>query len=279
MKEQLEKDQIIHLSGTDNTRDLGGLQTSDHRIVRSKKLIRSDHLNRLTEKDCRILSEQYRVMTIVDLRRDSESARQPDQVPSGAKLVHDPLVPELKQAQTFAKINSVGKLMLESVHHMDDDVLTYDISSMQDVTSGLTIVIREYNQQGMTDEKSLPEFGEGNTIPKSLSIGFSRKQSDSIVTVTLRSDHQDSSQWNLILKAVPDAPQTLYLYEKIPYRLSSLSIDTFIPLVLYGSFWWDSDYKMCRFCGETELTEEEAKASGYFENSPHYYIIGAIFHK
>ena len=25
--------------------------------------------------------------------------------------------------------------------------------------------------------------------------------------------------------------------------------------------------------------EEEAKASGYFENSPHYYIIGAIFHK
>ena len=125
MKEQLEKDQIIHLSGTDNTRDLGGLQTSDHRIVRSKKLIRSDHLNRLTEKDCRILSEQYRVMTIVDLRRDSESARQPDQVPSGAKLVHDPLVPELKQAQTFAKINSVGKLMLDSVHHMDDDVLTY----------------------------------------------------------------------------------------------------------------------------------------------------------
>lgn len=161
----------------------------------------------------------------------------------------------------------------------NDEVLFYDISSLRDVASGLTIVIREYNQQGMTDEKSLPEFGEGNTIPKSLSIGFSRKQSDSIVTVTLRSDHQDSSQWKLILKPVPDASQTLYLYEKIPYRISSLSIDTFIPLALYGSFWWDSEYKMCRFCGETELSEEEAKSSSYFENSPHYYIIGAIFLK
>ena len=183
--------------------------------------------------------------------------------------------------QDTKKVAKTSKASKDSVEAMkqNDDVLTYDISSMQDVTSGLTIVIREYNQQGMTDEKSLPEFGEGNTIPKSLSIGFSRKQSDSIVTVTLRSDHQDSSQSKLILKPVPDAPQTLYLYEKIPYRLSSLSIDTFIPLVLYGSFWWDSDYKMCRFCGETELTEEEAKASGYFENSPHYYIIGAIFHK
>ena len=183
--------------------------------------------------------------------------------------------------QEKKKVVDTSKASKDSVESMkqNDDVLTYDISSMQDIASGFTIVMREYNQQGMTDEKSLPDIGEGNTIPKSLSIGFSHKQSDSIVTVTLCADHQDFSQWKLILKPVPDTPQILYLYEKIPYRISSLSIDTFIPLALYGSFWWDSDYKMCRFCGETELTEEEAKASSYFENSPHYYIIGAIFHK
>ena len=183
--------------------------------------------------------------------------------------------------QDTKKVVNTSKASKDSVESMkqNEEVLTYDISSLQDIASGFTVIIREYNQKGMIDEKSLPEFGKSNTIPKTLSIGFSRKQSDSIVTVTLRSDHQDSSQSKLILKPVPDAPQTLYLYEKIPYRLSSLSIDTFIPLAFYGSFWWDSDYKMCRFCGETELTEEEAKASGYFENSPHYYIIGAIFHK
>jgi len=34
-----------------------------------------------------------------------------------------------------------------------------------------------------------------------------------------------------------------------------------------------------RFCGETELTEEKAKTSDYFKFCPHYYIIGAVFHK
>ena len=110
------------------------------------------------------------------------------------------LIGHKQDTKKVAKTSKVSKDSVEAMKQ-NDDVLTYDISSMQDVTSGLTIVIREYNQQGMTDEKSLPEFGEGNTIPKSLSIGFSRKQSDSIVTVTLRSDHQDSSQWNLILKS------------------------------------------------------------------------------
>lgn len=183
--------------------------------------------------------------------------------------------------QECKKVVDTFKVSQDSVEPMkkNDEALTYDISSLKDVASGFTVVIREYNQQGMIDEKSLPEFGKGHTIPKSLSIGFSGKQSDSIVTVTLSSDHQDSSQSELILKPVPDAPQSLYLYEKIPFRLSSLSIDTFIPLALYGSFWWDSEYKICRFCGETELTEEEAKTSSYLENSPHYYIIGAKFHK
>ncbi len=125
MKEQLERDQIIHLSGTDNTRDLGGLQTADHHVVRRGRLIRSDHLNRLTEKDCTILSEQYKVKVVVDLRRESESKRQPDQAIAGAVLVHDPLVPEIARAKTFAQISGVGELMLESVHHMNDDVLAY----------------------------------------------------------------------------------------------------------------------------------------------------------
>ena len=50
-----------------------------------------------------------------------------------------------------------------------------------------------------------------------------------------------------------------------------------LPLALYGSFWWDSKYKICRFCGEKELTEENIKENEFFKYSPHYYIIGAIF--
>jgi hypothetical protein len=34
---------------------------------------------------------------------------------------------------------------------------------------------------------------------------------------------------------------------------------------------------ICRFCGEKELTEKNITTSDYFNHSPHYYIIGAIF--
>ena len=181
-----------------------------------------------------------------------------------------------------------------------------DISSLRDSVSGFTIVIREYNQQGMIDEKKLygfrtktmiSDFNEQDQksiyeekdgddmergiyrLSKTLSIGFSPIQSDSIETITLRSSRCDASPWKLTLKPIPGAPQTIYRYQKAPYQPNSFSLDTFIPLVFYGSFWWDEQAKGWRFCGETELTEEKAKTSDYFKYCPHYYIIGAVFHK
>ena len=117
-------------------------------------------------------------------------------------------------------------------------------------------------------------------MAKTLSIGFSPRQSvqtDSMVTVYVRPDSRNGLARDLVLKSVPDAPETFYLYEKVPIRVSALQPNVFIPLALYGSFWWDYKYKICRFCGEKELTEENIKESDYFKHSPHYYIIGAIF--
>jgi hypothetical protein len=157
----------------------------------------------------------------------------------------------------------------------DDAVLTYDISSLMNSASGYTIVIQEYVQQQMINEIKM----DGFSMSKNISIGFSPiRTTDSIETVTIRSEQQKVSSRELILKPVPDAPQTLFLYEKIPYHISALSLDTFIPLALYGSFWWDSEYKTCRFCGEQELTEG-TDTNEYFKHSPHYYIIGVKFHK
>ena len=116
-------------------------------------------------------------------------------------------------------------------------------------------------------------------LSKTLSIGFSPVQSDSIELVTLRSDRHDGSPYSLTLKPIPGAPQLVYRYEKIPYQPLAFELNTFVPLVLYGSFWWDRKTQTRRFCGEAELTEEKAKTNNYFKNSPHYYIIGAIFHE
>jgi|SRR5450756_19215 len=62
----------IDLDGTANTRDIGGLPTTDgHRTV-SRRLIRSDNLQDLSPDDVRRLIEDYGVKAIADLRADIE---------------------------------------------------------------------------------------------------------------------------------------------------------------------------------------------------------------
>lgn len=180
------------------------------------------------------------------------------------------------QKKSVKSAEAKPKDAVEQKKPQDDAVLTYDISSLQDSASLIIPVIREYNQLGMVNEMK----GQRLKMAKTLSIGFSPRQSvqsDSMVTVYVRPDSGNGLARNLVLKPVPDAPETFYLYEKVPIRVSALRPNTFIPLALYGSFWWDSNYKICRFCGEKELTEEDIMESDYFKHSPHYYIIGAIF--
>ena len=180
------------------------------------------------------------------------------------------------QKKSVKSAEAKPKDAVEQKKPQDDNVLTYDISSLQDSASLIILVIREYNQLGMVNEMK----GQRLKMAKTLSIGFSPRQSvqsDSMVTVSVHPEHQNGLARDLVLKPVPDAPETFYLYEKVPIRVSALRPNTFIPLALYGSFWWDSNYKICRFCGEKELTEENIMESEYFKHSPHYYVIGAIF--
>ena len=198
------------------------------------------------------------------------------------------LVAVAGQGQEIKKVAATPEDFMEHMALCGYEVYTYDISSLRDSVSGFTIVIREYNQQGMIDEKKLygfrtktmiSDFNEKDQqeiyaendaddmergiyrLAKTLAVGFSPVQSDSIETITLRSSRNDASPWKLMLKPIPGAPQTIYRYQKAPYQPTSFSLDTFIPLVFYGSFWWDEQAKGWRFCGETELTEEKAKTS------------------
>ena len=210
------------------------------------------------------------------------------------------------QSQEIKRVTETAEDFMEHMSLYGYKVFTYDISTLRDSVSSATIVIREYNQQGMIGEKKLYGFRTRNMIAdfneadqqeiyannegddmergiyrlsKTLSIGFSPVTSDSIETITLRTARNNEGRWDLKLKPIPGAPQTVYRYEKVPYQPGSFQRDTFIPLVLYGSFWWDEDAKTWRFCGTEELTDEKAKTSNFFKDLPHYYIIGAIFHK
>ena len=210
------------------------------------------------------------------------------------------------QGQEIKRIPATTEDFMEHMAMYGYEVFTYDISSLSDSASSFTVVIREYNLHGMIDERKLygfrirtmiSDFSEQDQreiyaekdaddlelgiyrLSKSISIGFSPVQSDSIETITLRASRNDASPQRLMLQPIPGAPKKVYRYEKVAYQPGAFCLDTFIPLALYGSFWWDPKIGVLRFCGETELTEETAKTSNFFKFSPHYYIIGAVFHK
>jgi protein tyrosine/serine phosphatase len=62
----------IDLDGTANTRDVGGLPTTDGRRTARRRLLRSDNLQDLSAEDVRRLVDDYGVRTVADLRADIE---------------------------------------------------------------------------------------------------------------------------------------------------------------------------------------------------------------
>lgn len=56
------------------------------------------------------------------------------------------------------------------------------------------------------------------------------------------------------------------------FKLDGSKINDFYPLVLLGSYWYDADAGMFRFCGETELSSDLTE--DFIANIPEYYILG-----
>ena len=69
---------LIELSGSENTRDQGGMETVTGQRVRAKKLIRSDKLEKLTDHDIHVLVDEYELRTVIDLRTDKERELSPN---------------------------------------------------------------------------------------------------------------------------------------------------------------------------------------------------------
>ena len=62
----------IDLDGAVNTRDLGGLPTTDGRTTRRARILRSDNLQDLSVADVRLLLDDYGLKNVIDLRTETE---------------------------------------------------------------------------------------------------------------------------------------------------------------------------------------------------------------
>ena len=206
--------------------------------------------------------------------------------------------------QEIKRVTATAEDFMEHMKMYGYEVFSFDISSLRDSVSSFTLFIREYDNKGMINEESIAELNTRSMIScfpeedqkeiystkdaddlehgiyrfsKILSIGFSPVQSDSIEYFTIRTSSLNSLKGKLIQKPIPGLSEPTYSYRAVPYRPSAFSIGKFTPLVLYCSSWSDGEIYRC--CGDDEMTEEKEKDSNYFQYSPHYYILGAVFHK
>ncbi|WP_194819299.1 tyrosine-protein phosphatase [Nocardia sp. XZ_19_385] len=81
----------IELQGAVNVRDIGGYRTYDGARVKSKKAIRADSLEKLTDSDIQVLAG-YNLKQVTDFRTQGEiQFSGPDKLPSGVPLVARPI--------------------------------------------------------------------------------------------------------------------------------------------------------------------------------------------
>ncbi len=81
----------IVLDGTINTRDLGGYQSNDGRKIKFKRIIRTDNLSRLTDKDISFLLKNYNPKFDLDLRSENECRGKKDKEIPGCQLIYLPV--------------------------------------------------------------------------------------------------------------------------------------------------------------------------------------------
>ncbi|WP_172278126.1 tyrosine-protein phosphatase [Chryseobacterium sp. LAM-KRS1] len=117
---------IIRLSGSLNTRDLGGLQSSDGRMIKYGALYRSSQLNYLTEQDVEIL-KRLNIRTIVDFRALKEAEELPDKLPLNVKVVNVPILGNKIDKSKIAEYVKHNDLPIT----MEDEVATWKYGPFQ----------------------------------------------------------------------------------------------------------------------------------------------------
>lgn len=210
------------------------------------------------------------------------------------------------QAQNISYIEETPtEAFIKHMEFCGYKAFTFDISSLRDSAQSFDIIIREYvndslvnkrtqsrhrlklmisdlpgdEQQEILSKKSGEDMERGICKSvKTITIGFTPAK-DSIERINIVTDMACYSGVPLKMKYLCEYKdrESIYQYRWVAYeeyKEINYKFNTFIPLVLYGSYWWDEKIQNYRYCGDVDsdgrLTHEK--------KSPHYYVIGIKFH-
>ena len=151
-------------------------------------------------------------------------------------------------------------------------VFSFDTKDFKDAL--VEPVIMEY----VKGEEPKDALGFNWTVQmgEKLLIGFAPSGNDSTVIFNFQfteSIHIDS---HLLLKPikVPGKPEEHdYKYEPRPFKLAApFEKEKIIPLVLYGSYWYEAETGAYRFCGDGSIKPD--LSSDVVKETPHFYVLG-----
>ena len=184
------------------------------------------------------------------------------------------------------------------------DVYTFDISSLKDETYNIEFIVREYvggtlvedplysqmPRHFLRNRRMLSDFPEDYwdeilatgpiydrdkgilTMSEKISVGFA-PAADSLKTMNMQLENIGALRRLLPLKSQTNSlGKEEYMYDCRPFKVGALQLGEFTPLVALGSYWYDEQYDLFRFCGEDELDSD--LSAGMLASSPHYFVLG-----
>lgn len=212
-------------------------------------------------------------------------------------------------AQSIKRVDSNFSDYVKLLNASGYQAYTFDISELKDSTYNITFELKEYNSEsnepietkelgtfknrrmvkdymwGKIDEEKMKEIKEKAidfdngvfSISEKIIIGLYPENTDSIKNLLVNVENYGTSFCPLLLKKVHDEKydKYFYAYSDRPFKVTDFKTNTFIPLVLYGSVWYDPKIEMCRFCGESEIDPE--MTAEILKHIPNYYVIGVTF--
>ena len=135
-------------------------------------------------------------------------------------------------------------------------------------------VIMEYAKG--QEAKDVLGFSFSFPIGEKLVIGFAPSGNDSTFVYSYQSVGGGGFNATLKLQPIfaPEMPtKQAYRYESRPFELvSSVETGKCIPLVLFGSYWYEQETGVSRFCGDKLIKPD--LSSDIIKSIPHFYVLG-----
>ena len=211
---------------------------------------------------------------------------------------------EIKNQQQVKKTDATADDYISLFNAIGYNVFTYDISSLKDYAATVIFSVREFlegvevenNEKKIFptiyrisdfDEKDREEIkktgdadDEANGIYRlatKIKIGLAptADENEQKLHFEISGSEIMGATNQLLKKRAFSENRSPLKYSLRPFKIDTFEKDKFIPLLMYGSPWWDKDANIYRFCGETEISPD--MKSEILSHSPHYFIIGVEF--